>query len=825
MQSLENITEKTFVSKLKDTFFRKLIPLISAATFAFAGCGDNKNCLNTGDTLCIEKVTYFTDTCGNLNDIKENCYCGCNPNHTECNKPCCGDEKVDITEECDKSNLNGNTCQSLGFDKGILRCDDDCRLNVSNCCDTVSCLELGKECSIWGDGCGGIVDCGNCSIDETCEDGNCIPSLDTKFVNGIPIKSGKTNQDGQIFFTDYQTGEEVIVTVKNSMTKTLLPDVDVGFIDGDGFEDFNLMKADYISHFEVFPHNSNHEFNLFPESHHNFTVFDYYFEQNPDKYNAMENYIEWSENSYTYSKCMTKEELEKDRELSMFILSFFAGGTPVYKVVSTANDVITSLESLGIVNPLPIYQVFTPLNFTAPPIIKGSEYVPENCQDNLDNDCDGKIDMQDEDCTCADECSYIEQKKCFDNGWKECGDYDSDRCLEWSVLNTCNPNEHCENGECTPSCIPSTEICDGLDNDCDGQTDENLIQACYTACGQGLEWCIGGIWQNCNATKPSTEICDGLDNDCDGQTDEGCSCINGQIRQCGINIGECEYGTQNCSNGEWENCIGVINPVNEICDSLDNNCNGEIDEGNLCSGSDCLEGICCYPHDHLVCDWNHNHSPWSSGLGLYWTDACGLMSDELAENCPDGCICSNNENGVYECVCYYPSCFDPDNDGYGINCDLGKDCDNHNSNIHPGATEVLNGLDDNCDGRIDEGFVNTGNPQITLFWNNASDLDLHIYSPNDCHLYYGNKNCGTGHLDRDANRACISTAETPPENIYWDVNQAPSGTYRVEVDYFQDCNSGPTPYTVSVSKEGNVTTYSGTLNNEGDTDTVISFDK
>jgi hypothetical protein len=59
--------------------------------------------------------------------------------------------------------------------------------------------------------------------------------------------------------------------------------------------------------------------------------------------------------------------------------------------------------------------------------------------------------------------------------------------------------------------------CDGLDNDCDGQRDEDLTQPCSNRCGAGTERCIGGQWVNCDAPPELPEICgDGIDNDCQG---------------------------------------------------------------------------------------------------------------------------------------------------------------------------------------------------------------------------------------------------------------------------------------------------------------------
>lgn len=119
-----------------------------------------------------------------------------------------------------------------------------------------------------------------------------------------------------------------------------------------------------------------------------------------------------------------------------------------------------------------------------------------------------------------------------------------------------------------------------------------------------------------------------------------------------------------------------------------------------------------------------------------------------------------------------------------------------------GAPEVLNGLDDNCNGQVDEGFVQSGAVQITLGWTTGADIDLYVTDPFDEELSYQNTEANSGgNLDRDARGACTDGQTT--ENVFWPAGSAPRGNYRVSAHYFSNCQAaGVTQVVLSIMVGG-----------------------
>ena len=296
-------------------------------------------------------------------------------------------------------------------------------------------------------------------------------------------------------------------------------------------------------------------------------------------------------------------------------------------------------------------------------------------------------------------------------------------------------------GDCddtNPNIFPgNTEICDGLDNDCDGQVDEGVSTTYYADTdGDGfgdinnsMVACTaptGYVNNNAdcddndaNNYPGNTEVCDGQDNDCDGLIDEGVGTtyyadndgdgfgdINNSMVACSLPSGYVLDNTD-CDDTDGNNYPGNT----EICDGQDNDCDGLIDEngnttyyadsdgdgfGDASSSMTTCTQPSGYVLDNTDCDDNDgNNYPGNMEICDGQDNDCDGIIDEGAgtlyyvDSDGDGYGDSNNSM----VACSQPS-------GYVTNS---ADCDDNDSNNFPGNAETCDGQDNNCDGIVDEG--------------------------------------------------------------------------------------------------------------------------
>ncbi|HEX6846813.1 MAG TPA: MopE-related protein [Chitinophagaceae bacterium] len=267
----------------------------------------------------------------------------------------------------------------------------------------------------------------------------------------------------------------------------------------------------------------------------------------------------------------------------------------------------------------------------------------------------------------------------------------------------------------------ATEVCNNIDDDCDGQIDEGAQPVTWyqdndgdgfgnpsvtqSSCTQPAGYVLTNTDCNDNNTNinpNATEVCNAVDDDCDGQVDEGVTTTfyrdldgdgfgNPAVTQqaCTAPAGYVSNNTD-CN----DNNVNIFPGANETCNGLDDDCDGQIDEGVTTTFYQDLDG---------------------DGFGnpAVTQQACTAPAGYVSNNTD----CNDNNAAINPNTVWY---LDADNDNYYTGSGItqctspgagykftgltaGGDCNDNNANIYPGATEVCNNIDDDCDGQIDEG--------------------------------------------------------------------------------------------------------------------------
>ncbi|MCO4744351.1 MAG: putative metal-binding motif-containing protein [Proteobacteria bacterium] len=329
------------------------------------------------------------------------------------------------------------------------------------------------------------------------------------------------------------------------------------------------------------------------------------------------------------------------------------------------------------------------------------------------------------------------------------GDNDGDLAIEFGGTD-CDDEEAAVNGS-------AEEVCDTLDNDCDGTADNNATNAPswfadvdldtygdpateVRACNQPVGTIArgGDCDDNQGAAYPTnTEICDGIDNDCLNGPDDGLTTTLFYLDNDSDDWG---------SGTPISACVAPPNHVAQPGDCDDGNTNVNPDATETCNGinDDCNNGI---DEGLPTTVWYYDGDSDNYGVATNSQTTCDTV---LADHVEEAGDCNDNDNSIYpnaadDCNGVNNDCdgdtdedsppptwyADTDNDTYGdANATReactqpnryvtdNSDCNDNNNSIYPNQADDCNDVDNDCDGSVDE-------DEPPTLWYRDSDIDTY----------------------------------------------------------------------------------------------------
>jgi len=361
--------------------------------------------------------------------------------------------------------------------------------------------------------------------------------------------------------------------------------------------------------------------------------------------------------------------------------------------------------------------------------------------DGVDNDCDGDVDEDD----AVDGDTWY-----ADADGDSYGDADSTTTACSQPSGFVADDADCDDGDASVN-PAADEYCDGVDNDCDGDVDEDDavdastfyidadgdgygdIGTSTTACSQPSGYAVSPADcddSDATAYPGADEYCDGVDDDCDGTIDEDDAVDVGTwyTDADADGYGDSTSSTVSCTqpsgtsdvDGDCDDADASAYPgAVEYCDAVDNDCDGDIDE------SDAVDATAWYADDDgdgygdaadstVACSQptgtvSNSHDCDDSDAGSY------PLADEYCDGVDNDCDGSTDESGAVDASTWY---MDGDGDGYGrssVSVDAcsapsgfvadNTDCLDTDDSAYPGADEYCDAVDHDCDGDNTAGAV------------------------------------------------------------------------------------------------------------------------